>query len=65
MKAEIEMSLEFTPEAMGYPEEEGEGAIDLFMTMLIFNYNQPVSIELPPEAEDAIDIMDFTDNMDY
>ncbi len=65
MKVEIEMNMEFNPEEMGYPEEEGEVSVDMSMTMLIFNYNQPVSIELPPEAEDAIDIMDFTGYMDY
>ena len=65
MKVEVEMSVEVTPEEMGYPGEEGKASIDLFMTMLMFNYNQPVSIELPPEAEDAMDIMDFMDYMDY
>ena len=65
MKVEIEIIMEFTAEDVGEPEEEGEAAIDLFMTMLIYNYNQPVSIELPPEAEDAMDITEFTDYMDY
>lgn len=64
-KQEIEMTMEFTPEAMGFPEEEGEAAIDLFITLLFYDYNQPVSIELPPEAENAMDIMDFMDYMDY
>jgi outer membrane lipoprotein-sorting protein len=65
MKVEVEMTMDFTAEDVGSPDEEGEVAVDLFMSMLIFNYNQPVSIELPPEAEDAMDIMDFTDYMDY
>ncbi len=65
MKVEAEMSIEVTPEEMGYPGEEGEVSFDLSMTILMFNYNQPVSIELPPEAENAMDIMDFTDYMDY
>jgi len=64
-KQEIEMTMEFTPETMGFPEEEGEAAIDLFITLLFYDYNQPVSIELPPGAEDAMDIMDFMDYMDY
>ena len=53
MKVEIDMAIEFTAEAMGV--EEGEMTIDSAMTMLVYNYNQPVSIELPPEAEDAIE----------
>jgi hypothetical protein len=55
MKAEMEMSMELTPEAMGMPEEEGEATIEIAMNMLGYNYNQPVSIELPPEAEEAIE----------
>lgn len=68
MKVEVEISMEFTAEDVGEPEEEGEADIDMSMSMLIFDYNQPVSIELPPEAEGAVDIMDFmdfTDFMDY
>jgi hypothetical protein len=64
MKVEVEVTMEFTAEEMGSPDE-GEVAADLFMSMLIFNYNQPVSIELPPEAENAIDIMDFLNYMEY
>jgi len=55
MKVEIDMAIELTAEAMGFPGEEGEMTIDLAMTMLVYNYNQPVSIELPPEAEEAIE----------
>jgi hypothetical protein len=50
-KVEIDMAIELTAEAMGV--EEGEASIDSAMTMLMYNYNQPVSIELPPEAEEA------------
>jgi hypothetical protein len=52
-KAEIDTAMELTPEAMGFPEEEGEMTMDMAMTMLMYNHNQPVSIELPPEAEEA------------
>lgn len=52
-KVEIDMAIELTAEAMGV--EEGEVSIDSAMTMLVYNYNQPVSIELPPEAEEAIE----------
>jgi outer membrane lipoprotein-sorting protein len=53
MKVEIDINLELTAEAMGVPEEEGAVAIAVVMKMLDYNYNQPVSIELPPEAEEA------------
>jgi outer membrane lipoprotein-sorting protein len=56
MKVEVEMTMEVTPELMGSPGEEGEAAMDIFMTLLAYDYNQPVSIELPPGAEDAIEM---------
>jgi outer membrane lipoprotein-sorting protein len=60
MKVEVEMSMELTPEIMGSPEGEGEATIHILVTMLVHDYNQPVSIELPPEAEEAIEIpLDF------
>lgn len=52
-KVEIAMAIELTAEAMEV--EEGEMSIDSAMTMLMYNHNQPVSIELPPEAEEAIE----------
>jgi len=55
-KAEIDMSVELTAEAMGFPEEEGVMTMDIAMDFLAYNYNQPVSIELPPEAEGAIEM---------
>jgi len=55
-KAEINMAVELTPEAMGYPEEEGVVAMDIAMNLLAYNYNQPVSIVLPPEAEEAVEM---------
>lgn len=52
MKVDIDMNLELTAEAMGAPEgEEGVLVIAFVLKMLAYNYNQPVSIELPPEAE--------------
>jgi outer membrane lipoprotein-sorting protein len=55
-KVEIDMSMEFTPEAtMAVMGEEGEMIFDVAMIYLIYNYNQPVSIVLPPEAEEAIE----------
>ena len=55
-KVEMEMDMELTPEAMGIPFAEGEINMDMVMTMLMYDYNQPVSIELPPEAEEAVEM---------
>lgn len=55
-KAEVDMSVELTPEAMGFPEEEGGITMDISMTLLAYDYNKPVSIILPPEAEEALDV---------
>ena len=56
MKAEIDMAIETTPELMDYLGEEGETSIDITIMFLAYNYNQPVSIVLPPEAEEAIEV---------
>jgi hypothetical protein len=53
MKVEIDMSIALDAETMGV--EEGEMSFDTAMTMLAYNYNQPVSIELPAEAAEAIE----------
>jgi len=54
-KAEIDIAMEFTPEDMGFPEEEGVMTMDITMSFLGYDYNQPVSIVLPPEAEEAVE----------
>jgi outer membrane lipoprotein-sorting protein len=54
MKVEIDMTIESTPELMEYLGEEGETSLDITISFLAYNYNQPVTIELPPEAEEAI-----------
>jgi len=41
---------------MSYLGDEGEMTIDLNMSWLVYDYNQPVSIVLPPGAEDAIEV---------
>jgi len=56
MKAEIDMAVESTPELMDYLGEEGEMSMDITLSFLAYNYNQPVSIELPPEAEEATEV---------
>ena len=55
-KTEVAMLLEATPAEMGYPEEEGLMTMDITMDMLAYDYNQPVSIALPPEAEEAVEV---------
>ena len=55
-KAKIDVAMELTSEAMGLPEEEGVMTMDISMVLLCYDYNQPVSIELPPEAEEAIEV---------
>ena len=40
----------------GSPEEEGVVTMDMAVGLLVYNYNQPVSIELPPEAEEAVEM---------
>jgi len=56
MKAGVAMDMELSPEVLGYPEEEGAVAMEMAMSFLAYNYNQPVSIVLPPEAEEAIEV---------
>jgi len=55
-KMEMDMTMHLTPEAMGYPDEEGEVAMNITMDMLAYDYNKSVSIVLPPEAEDAVEM---------
>ena len=53
MKAEIDSVMQLTSEFWEYLGEEGEMSIDLTLSFLAYSYNQPVSIVLPPEAEEA------------
>jgi hypothetical protein len=41
--------------AMGL-QVEGSVPAGISMVLLFYNYNQPVSIVLPPEAEEAIEV---------
>ena len=50
-KAEIEMVLELTPRFTS--EEQGLITMDITIDLMVYNYNQPVSIILPQEAEEA------------
>ena len=53
VKAVINMTMELTPEAMSSLGEDGMLNMNIAMVLLADNYNQPVSIVLPPEAEEA------------
>lgn len=52
----IDMSMELTPKDMGVPDEDGILRMDIIMYLLVHDYNQPVSIELPPGAENAVEV---------
>ena len=56
MGAIVDMHIEFTPADVGFPEEEGSMTMDITADMQLLDYNLQVSIELPPEAEDAVEI---------
>lgn len=59
VRTEMDLVMEMSSDAMGLPEAEGEFTIDLsmYMDMTLYDYNQPVSIDLPSEAEDAVSFM--------
>ena len=54
MRVEIDIAMDMTmeenPEIMDYFGQEGEMTMDITLSFLAYNYNQPVSIELPLEA---------------
>jgi hypothetical protein len=52
----VDMSVEMTPEDMGFPDEDGVYEMDILMYLLAYDYNQPVSIILPPGALSAVEI---------
>jgi hypothetical protein len=52
----VDMSVEMTPEDMGFPDEDGVYQMDILMYLLAHDYNQPVSIILPPGALSAVEI---------
>jgi hypothetical protein len=57
MKAQANMRVEVTPDDVGAtPEDFDKMTMDLSMDMTVYDYNQPVSIELPPEALEAPEI---------
>ncbi len=59
MKAEIDVTMSMPAETAGLSEEEGDVEFEITATLMAHDYNRPVSIELPAEAEDAIDMDAF------
>ena len=55
VRGDVIINIEITPEAMGVFDEEGSVSMGITMSVLMFNHDKPVSIVLPPEAEDAIE----------
>lgn len=55
-KVHIQIIILVTSEAMGMPEEGGEMRMSIVMDMSVYDYNKPVSIELPAEAKNAIEV---------
>ena len=57
VKSEMGLSFEIDAEEMGIPAEDaGRFTVGFIMTMQCCDYNQPVVIDLPPEAEEAIEV---------
>jgi len=54
LKTNMDLTLELTPESLGM-ESEGdfEAAAELALLITLYNVNEPVTIELPPEALEA------------
>ena len=57
-RIQVVMDIELTAEDIGDTEGVGSIAVSAIFDALLYDYNQPVSIVLPPEAEEAGDIMD-------
>jgi hypothetical protein len=57
MKSEVDMALEMRPEDVGATESDFEKiTIDMNMGLRFYDYNQPVSIELPEGALGAVEV---------
>ena len=55
IKAEMKMDVDVSGEAVG-DDSAGDVRMQFEMNLLMSDYNQPVSIELPPEAENATEV---------
>jgi hypothetical protein len=61
MKVETRMTMVMSPETLNLPPDEGEFemTMDLQSSAVYRNHNSPVSIELPAEAEEAVEMPSF------
>ncbi len=62
MKADMEMSMSMSGDDMGMLGAGGDMEMNIAMTVNFSDYNKPVTIELPPEAAEAIDVTDMYGN---
>ncbi len=56
VKTTMDMSLDITPEAIGYPDEEGQMNLSISIVASVSDYNQPVDIQLPEGAQGALEV---------
>ncbi len=54
-KSEIDISMDMTPVVKEVMDAEGMMKIDVALSYLAYDHNQPISIVLPPEAKEAIE----------
>ncbi len=58
-KTAVNLTMVFTPESLGIPPglvDEFDATADMTMTMTMHHIKEPVTIELPPEAEEAEEV---------
>lgn len=65
MKAEITMAMSAPLGTTGVSGAESDVDVEMSVSITMHDYNVPVSIELPAEAEDAIDIAAFGGFLDW
>ena len=59
MKARMVMTVELPSEALGAPEGDDHMTINLTLNMEASQYNQSIDIELPAEAQSALDLSSY------
>ena len=59
LKTTVNLTMVLTPESLGIPPElvgDLDASADMAATITMHHINEPVTIELPPEAEDAVEV---------
>lgn len=56
IKSEIYISMEVTPEVEEVMWGEGMMTMDIALSFLLYDHNKTLSITLPPEAEEAVEV---------